>query len=56
MAHHKALTDSREDQLCLAAIQYLIRNHFPDICKRVLVEGRGPWALNIYIALCYKFD
>jgi len=59
MAHHQALTDTREEQLCLAAIQYL-RSHFQeatDIYKRLLVEEREHWALNVYIALCYyKLD
>jgi len=59
MAHHQALTDSREDQLGLAAIQYL-RSHFQeatDIYKRLLVEDREHWALNVYIAFCYyKLD
>merc|ERR1712129_375635 len=59
MSHHQALTDTREDQLCLAAIQYL-RSHFQeatDIYKRLLVEDREHWALNVYIALCYyKLD
>jgi len=59
MAQHQKLTDSIEDQLCLAAIQYL-RSHFQeatDIYKRLLVENREHWALNVYIALCYyKLD
>jgi len=59
MSHHQALSDSTEDQLCLAAIQYL-RSHFQeatDIYKRLLVENREHWALNCYIALCYyKLD
>lgn len=59
MAQHQALTDSKEDQLCLAAIQYL-RSHFQeatDIYKRLLVEDREHWALNVYIAFCYyKLD
>lgn len=59
MQHHQALSDSTEDQLCLAAIQYL-RSHFQeatDIYKRLLVENREHWALNVYIALCYyKLD
>lgn len=59
MSHHQALSDSTEDQLCLAAIQYL-RSHFQeatDIYKRLLVENREHWALNVYIALCYyKLD
>jgi len=59
MQHHQALTDSREDQLGLAAIQYL-RSHFQeatDIYKRLLVDDREHWALNVYIAFCYyKLD
>merc|ERR1719229_535610 len=59
MKHHQMLTDSTEDQLCLAAIQYL-RSHFQeatDIYKRLLVEEREHWALNVYIAFCYyKLD
>eukprot|EP00930_Biecheleria_cincta_P003998 TRINITY_DN1048_c0_g1_i1.p1 TRINITY_DN1048_c0_g1~~TRINITY_DN1048_c0_g1_i1.p1 ORF type:complete len:584 (+),score=122.76 TRINITY_DN1048_c0_g1_i1:69-1754(+) len=59
MAQHQALSDSKEDQLCLAAIQYL-RSHFQEateIYKRLLVEEREDWALNVYIAFCYyKLD
>lgn len=59
MQQHQALSDSREDQLCLAAIQYL-RSHFQeatDIYKRLLTEERENWALNVYIAFCYyKLD
>lgn len=59
MQQHQKLTDSCEDQLCLAAIQYL-RSHFQeatDIYKQLLVENREHWALNVYIALCYyKLD
>jgi intraflagellar transport protein 56 len=59
MTQHQKLTDTVEDQLCLAAIQYL-RSHFQeatDIYKRLLVEHREHWALNVYIALCYyKLD
>jgi intraflagellar transport protein 56 len=59
MSHHQALTDSTEDQLCLAAIQYL-RSHFQeatDVYKRLLVENREHYAVNVYIALCYyKLD
>lgn len=59
MSQHQRLTDSTEDQLCLAAIQYL-RSHFQeatDIYKRLLVENREHWALNVYVALCYyKMD
>merc|ERR1719353_1506128 len=59
MAQHQALSESKEDQLSLAAIQYL-RSHFQeatDIYKRLLVENREHWALNVYIALgYYKLD
>jgi len=59
MIHHQALSESKEDQLCLAAIQYL-RSHFQeatDIYKRMLVEDREDLALNVYIAFCYyKLD
>merc|ERR1719446_838428 len=60
MAQHQKLSpDTTEDQLCLAAIQYL-RSHFQeatDIYKRLLVENREHWAINVYIALCYyKLD
>merc|ERR1719240_2070672 len=59
MSQHQLLGDSVEDQLCLAAIQYL-RSHFQeatDIYKRLLVENREHWAINVYIALCYyKLD
>jgi intraflagellar transport protein 56 len=59
MAQHQQLSDTIEDQLCLAAIQYL-RSHFQeatDIYKRLLVENREHWAINVYIALCYyKLD
>jgi len=59
MAHHQKLSDSTEDQLCLAAIQYL-RSHFQeatDIYKRLLAARSEHWALNVYVALCYyKLD
>ncbi|CAJ1414714.1 unnamed protein product [Effrenium voratum] len=59
MSYHQALSESKEDQLCLAALQYL-RSHFQeatDIYKRLLVEEKEDWALNVYIALCYyKLD
>lgn len=59
MEYHQNLSDSTEDQLCLAAIQYL-RSHFQeatDIYKRLLVENREHSALNVYIAFCYyKLD
>jgi len=55
MTQHQKLTDTVEDQLGLAAIQYL-RSHFQeatDIYKTLLVENREHAALNVYIALCY---
>jgi len=59
MASHQALSDSKEDQLSLAATQYL-RSHFQeatDIYKRMLVEDKEHYALNVYIAFCYyKLD
>jgi len=59
MASHQAISDSKEDQLSLAAIQYL-RSHFQeatDIYKRMLVEDKEHYALNVYIAFCYyKLD
>eukprot|EP00854_Cymbomonas_tetramitiformis_P001982 gene1982-2668_t len=59
MMYHQQLTDSTEDQLCLAAIHYL-RSHFQeatDIYKRLLLENRECLALNVYVALCYcKLD
>merc|ERR1719454_2519046 len=60
MTYHQMLREEAcEDQLCLAAIQYL-RSHFQeatDIYKRLLVEDREHWALNVYIAFCYyKLD
>mmetsp|Transcript_15366 Transcript_15366/g.36287 ORF Transcript_15366/g.36287 Transcript_15366/m.36287 type:complete len:563 (-) Transcript_15366:128-1816(-) len=59
MIHHQKLTDETEDQLSLASIHYL-RNHFQeatDIYKRLLLENRESYALNVYVALCYyKLD
>jgi len=59
MAHHQKLTDSKSDQLSLAAIHYL-RSHFQeatDIYKRLLLENREDIALNVYVAMCYyKLD
>ncbi|CEM02602.1 unnamed protein product [Vitrella brassicaformis CCMP3155] len=56
---HRQLQSSTEDQLCLAAIQYL-RNHYQEateIYKRLLMENRDHLALNVYVALCYyKLD
>jgi len=59
MAHHQKLTESKQDQLSLAAIHYL-RSHFQeatDIYKRLLLENREDIALNVYVAMCYyKLD
>jgi intraflagellar transport protein 56 len=59
MQHHQKLTDTKEDQLSLAAIHYL-RSHFQeatDIYKRLLLENRDDLALNVYVAMCYyKLD
>merc|ERR1719188_2949844 len=59
MKMHSKLTDSCEDQLCLAAVQFL-RSHFQeatDMYKRLLVDNREHWALNVYLAACYyKLD
>merc|ERR1719199_583063 len=59
MVQHQKLTDTKEDQLCLAAIHYM-RSHFQeatDIYKRLLLENRDDLALNVYVAMCYyKLD
>lgn len=59
MVYHQKLTDSKEDQLSLAAIHYA-RSHFQeatDIYKRLLLENRDDVALNVYVAMCYyKLD
>jgi intraflagellar transport protein 56 len=59
MDMHQMMGEDVEDQLCLAAIQYL-RQHYQestDIYKRLLHDNREHWALNAYIALCYyKLD
>ena len=59
MTYHQKLTDTKEDQLSLAAIHYL-RSHFQeatDIYKRLLLENRDDLALNLYVAMCYyKLD
>jgi intraflagellar transport protein 56 len=56
---HQALTDLKEDQLCLASIHYL-RQHYQeatDIYKKLLLENRDDLALNVYVAMCYyKLD
>merc|ERR1719478_943521 len=56
---HSAVSDTAEDQLCLAAVQYLRSNYqeATEIYKRLLAENREHWALNVYLALCsYKLD
>ena len=59
MKAHQKITDSSEDQLCLASIHFL-RSHFQeatDIYKRMLIEFREHLALQVYVALCYyKLD
>ncbi|XP_065680751.1 intraflagellar transport protein 56 isoform X1 [Hydra vulgaris] len=59
MSHHSQLQDVIEDQLSLASIHYL-RSHFQeaiDIYKRILLDNREYYALNVYVALCYyKLD
>jgi len=59
MTYHGALTNSIEDQLCMAALHYL-RSHFveaTDIYKKLLIENKDYHAINIYVALCYyKMD
>ncbi len=55
MVYHQKLTDSKEDQLSLAAIHFL-RSHFQestDIYKRLLLENRDDLALNVYVAMSY---
>lgn len=59
MNYHQQLTNSVEDELCIAALHYL-RNHFEEateIYKKLLLENRDFHALNVYVALCYyKLD
>lgn len=59
MSHHAQLTNSTEDQLCMAALHYL-RSHFEEateIYKKLLIENKDYHAINIYVALCYyKMD
>jgi intraflagellar transport protein 56 len=59
MTYHHKLQDTTHDQLALAAIHYL-RGHFEeatDIYKKLLLENREYFAINVYIALCYyKMD
>ncbi|XP_033214942.1 intraflagellar transport protein 56 isoform X2 [Belonocnema kinseyi] len=58
-AYHQKLEDVVEDQLSLASIHYL-RAHYQqaiDIYKKVLLNNRDYFALNVYVALCYyKLD
>ena len=59
MSYHGALSNSIEDQLCMAALHYL-RSHFEEateIYKKLLIENKDYHAINIYVALCYyKMD
>ena len=59
MSYHGALSNSLEDQLCMAALHYL-RSHFEEateIYKKLLIENKDYHAINIYVALCYyKMD
>lgn len=61
MAYHYKLTDSLEDQMCLAAIHYL-RAYYEDaleVYKKLSLDERGKSAnaANVYIGLCfYKQD
>ena len=56
---HGRLTNTIEDQLCMAALHYL-RSHFEEateIYKKLLIENKDFHAINIYVALCYyKMD
>ena len=57
--YHQKLSDTKEDELSLAAIHFL-RGHFQeatDIYKRLLIEDKSGLALNVYVAMCYyKLD
>ncbi|XP_050593304.1 intraflagellar transport protein 56 [Bombus affinis] len=59
MEYHHMLEDMIEDQLSLASIHYL-RAHYQeaiDVYKKILLENRDYFALNVYVALCYyKLD
>jgi len=59
MNYHSKLTNTTEDQLCLAALHYL-RNHYEEateIYKNLLLDKRDFHALNVYVALSYyKLD
>lgn len=56
---HGRLSNSTEDQLCMAGLHYL-RSHFEEateIYKKLLIENKDYHAINIYVALCYyKMD
>ena len=56
---HPKISESTQDQLCLAAVHYL-RSHYEEaveIYKKLLIENKENLALNVYIALCYyKMD
>lgn len=59
MVYHQKLKDQKEDQLSLAAVHYLRSHHqeATDIYKRLLLENRDDFALNVYVAMCYyKLD
>ena len=57
--YHQKLSDTKEDELSLAAIHFL-RGHYQeatDIYKRLLIEDKSGLALNVYVAMCYyKLD
>ncbi|AIO00224.1 hypothetical protein LPMP_292770 [Leishmania panamensis] len=59
MVYHGKLQDTVEDQLSLAAAQY-IRNHYTEAIeayKPILAQMREYKALNVYVAMCYfKLD
>ena len=56
---HSWLSNTVEDQLCMAALHYL-RSHLEEateIYKKLLIEQKDFHAINIYVALCYyKMD
>lgn len=52
--HHK-LDDDIPGQLCVAAVHYL-RGHYDDcidIYKKLLLENKKLYAVNLYLSLCY---
>ncbi|XP_076292547.1 tetratricopeptide repeat domain 26 [Lasioglossum baleicum] len=57
--YNHRLQDVIEDQLSLSSIHYL-RAHYQeaiDVYKKILLENREYFALNVYVALCYyKLD